>query len=426
MSRVLLFVATFVFIALPAPSAVAASLDSILKPKTGKVIYVRRKKAKNKNPGTKDAPMKNLDKAIEKAKPGDTIVVAGGRYKGAFGVGLWEIDKDLHLYGGFNKDFTERDVQKFPTLLQPDNKRFNKSGVKPFVSTENRFKAKDLVIDGFVFDHGEMTPYDKKGQPKGVSTGMMKVGPGSKNPATACLNLQGVNIRIRNNVFANCAGGGVRVGLLAGEGVTIENNVFVAARFAAINSRGMANSGVGKTVIKNNTILFTWTRLKDMNSQGYGIEVLKGTPYLIEDNIIALNVGPGINSQRFNEDLEMNNNIFWGNKKKDFWFNPKSNTSIQINAEEFEDLDVDNEGNVNELKKIPLDGAYTNGVISVTYTEKVDYDPESQANLMRELFGLNKQGKIKSKVTMFANKYPVDNAIGLFGALKEAGAQKPQ
>ena len=57
----------------------------------GNVIYVRAEKGKNKNPGTRDAPMKNLDKAMDKAEDGDTIAVAGGRYTGTLGAG------DRHL-----------------------------------------------------------------------------------------------------------------------------------------------------------------------------------------------------------------------------------------------------------------------------------------------------------------------------------------
>ncbi len=405
-------------------SSLAGGLD-MLQPKSGKVIYVSPK-GKNKNDGTAAAPMKNIDKAIAKAKAGDTIAVAEGRYKGTFSVGLWELDKDLHIYGGFAKDFKSRDVQKHITLLQPDNTRFDKSGVKPFFAGKQNFKFKDLVIDGFVFEQGEMTPYEKsKGKPDGVETGMMRIGPGMKNPDTPCLNLQGDNIRIRHNVFVNCAGGGVRLGLDGKQGAVVENNVFVANRYAAVNSRGLKPSGIGKTVVKNNTILFTWTRAKDFQSQGYGVEVLSKTGYVIENNIIALNIGPGINSQRFNTDIVMNGNLFWGNKKKDLWFNPSSNVSVQIDAAEFEDLEVENDGNENKPTKLDVNPAYLAGVISASYSEKVDYDPESPANLMRELFGLNKQGKIQSKVTMFANRYPWKNAVGLFGAVKGKGAQKP-
>lgn len=405
--------------------AAAQSVAEILKPKSGKVIFVRKKGGKNKNPGTKDAPMKALDKALEKSKPGDTIVVAGGRYKGTFGVGVWEIGHNVRIYGSFDESFTKRST-KTPTVLMPAKDRFDKSGVKPFMTSKPNVNLTDFVIDGLVFDAGEMTPYEaSKGKPEGVATGMMKIGPGSKNPEGFCLALRGGNLKVKNNVFVNCAGGGLRLSVTNAGDAVVDNNVFVANRYSAVNSKGVAASGAGKTIIRNNTILFTWSRLKDFASQGYGIEVLKKTPYVIENNISAMNIGPGIASLRFNNALTINNNLFWGNKKKDFWFNPKSNVDVKIDAAEFEDLEIDNEGNENKATKIPVDPAYTAGVISASYSEKVDYDENSPANFMRELFGLNKQGKIKSKVTMFANRYPEGKAIELFGAVKGKGAQAP-
>src|SRR5690606_34911318 len=97
------------------------------------------------------------------------------RYTGTFSVGLWALDKDLNLYGGFDPTFTQRDPAKYPTLLQPDEQRFDKSGVKPMFYQKDNAKLTELVIDGFVFDQGFMTPYAKgEGQPEGVETGMMK------------------------------------------------------------------------------------------------------------------------------------------------------------------------------------------------------------------------------------------------------------
>ena len=40
--------------------------------------------------------------------------------------------------------------------------------------------------------------------------------------------------------------------------------------------------------------------------------------------------------------------------------------------------------------------------------------------------GMNKQGTIKSKVTMFANPYPFESAVKFFGAVNGFGAQKIQ
>src|SRR5690606_23924495 len=110
----------------------AQSLADILEPKAGRTWFVSEK-GDNKAEGTKAAPLKNLDKALGKAAAGDTIAGAEGTYRGTFDVGLWEIDKDVKLYGGFSADFSARNPVKHATLLQPDASRFDKSGVKPMI-----------------------------------------------------------------------------------------------------------------------------------------------------------------------------------------------------------------------------------------------------------------------------------------------------
>ena len=45
-------------------------------------VYVSISTGKNKNAGTKEAPLKNLWKALETAKDGDTIHLAEGVYPG--------------------------------------------------------------------------------------------------------------------------------------------------------------------------------------------------------------------------------------------------------------------------------------------------------------------------------------------------------
>lgn len=48
-------------------------------------IYVSLDAGKNKNAGTKEAPLKNLWKALEAANDGDTIHLAKGVYPGKIG-----------------------------------------------------------------------------------------------------------------------------------------------------------------------------------------------------------------------------------------------------------------------------------------------------------------------------------------------------
>ncbi|MCK5691156.1 hypothetical protein KAI87_17865, partial [Myxococcota bacterium] len=93
---------------------------------------------------------------------------------------------------------------------------------------------------------------------------------------------------------------------------------------------------------------------------------------------------------------------------------------------EFEDLDFASvSGNKKATPKLPIDKAYLGGFLSARYSEKADYDENSPANQFRAAFGMNKQGKLKTKVSMFGNRYPWKVALKLFGALAEAGPKKP-
>ncbi len=387
-------------------------------------IYVSPE-GNNRNDGSKGSPMKNIDKALEKAPDGARIHVAEGVYRGTFGVGYWEIHKPVELYGGYSADFSDRDPFRYLTVLQPPEDAFDKSSSKNLLEMKKALNG--CVIDGFVFEGGLKTPYDPvEGKPEGVETGMMRVGPNSRNPEGVMVVAWGNNHVIRNNVFVNSSYGGVRamVGQGGGGDVLIENNVFVSNRMVGIEGYGRNNDDGSKLIIEGNTILFTWSRLKDFLSFGYGIRVQKDVAFHIRRNIIGLNIGPGISSQNFNTDLYIDGNLFFGNKKKDFWFNPGSNVDVQIDAAEFADLDIPSaEGNVNENTRLPLDPAYLTGFINAQYSEDVHYDENSQENLLRELFGLNKRGTIDSQVTMYANRYPWQQALALVGAVPDYGVQ---
>jgi hypothetical protein len=70
-----------------------------------------------------------------------------------------------------------------------------------------------------------------------------------------------------------------------------------------------------------------------------------------------------------------------------------------------------------------INEAYLNGFLAASYKETTDYDPNSPANQFREAMGLNKQGTMQSSATMYANRYPWQEALKFFGAMQGYGAQ---
>ena len=63
-------------------------------------IYVSLSTGKKKNAGTKEAPLKNLWHALQKAEDGDVIHLAEGIYPGNAKCNWFYIDKAVSIIGG--------------------------------------------------------------------------------------------------------------------------------------------------------------------------------------------------------------------------------------------------------------------------------------------------------------------------------------
>jgi hypothetical protein len=404
-------------------------------------VYVSQAQGSNQNPGTKEQPVKEIDRAVAIAAAGDTIYIAGGVYIGTFGIGYIESDKPLKLLGSYNETFTARSVLETPTVFQPDNGAGGKAR-KAFLKFT---KAVDgTLIDGLVFDMGYRNAYSSKdGLVAGLETGRMLRS--TERPATGNSTVeepiiqvvsaaQGGDLTIQNCVFVNGSSFAIQAALRQGT-FRILNNVFVGNRMAAIEVYGTcpAKGGPGTTPdcgtveIAHNTILFTWSRQKDMLDMGYGIRVMTKCQYRIHHNVIGGSVLAGIDHSRFNPDdrLVIDDNIFFVNKQGDLEYSPASNTKLNIPVEQFGDLTFASvKGNRREIPgTMPINKDYLQGFLSARYAEQVDFNPDSPANQWREAMGMNKQGKIASAVTMFMNRYPWRDTLRLFGATKNCGAQ---
>ena len=87
---------------------------------SGNIYYVSLEKGSARAEGTQQAPMKDIQKAIDKAADGDLIRIAQGNYLGNLDRGWIEIKgKYVSLEGGWNDDFSERNPVKYITRIQP-------------------------------------------------------------------------------------------------------------------------------------------------------------------------------------------------------------------------------------------------------------------------------------------------------------------
>ncbi|MBN2272943.1 MAG: right-handed parallel beta-helix repeat-containing protein [Bacteroidales bacterium] len=408
---------------------------------SGKTFYVSIANGNNGNDGSKASPLKNIDKAIKISAPGDVINVAGGQYMGTLRIGFLETDKPLKIYGSWDESFTKQDIAAHPAVFQPDNESARTSRKALLKFTKD---VAGTIIDHMVFDAGERNAYSPKdGIVEGVEGGRLLLPtekPSTGNSTVGEPLLQfvsattGGDVTIQNCVFVNGPSFALQAGHRSGK-FTVKNNVFIANKMAAIEIFGTcASTGgpntlalCGEVEIANNTILFSWSRLKDFLDMGYGVRIMTKCDYNVHHNIIGGSILSAIDHTRFNKNewVKVDNNIFFVNKDKDMHYSPASNTRLRIDAGEFGDLDIASaKGNKNEIPKgLKVNKAYLEGYLSARYSEQVDYNPNSPANQWREIMGMNKQGTIKSQVTMFANKYPWKDALSLFGNVSGYGAQ---
>lgn len=415
--------------------------DAPASASSGSTYYVSAQNGNNRNDGSQSAPLKNIDKAINVAAPGSAIKVAGGVYMGTLNVGFIESDKPVQIYGSYDESFSKQDLKAHPTLLQPSNEsaRSTRKAVLKFTKD-----VAGTILDHLVFDGGERNAYHaKEGIVPGVEGGRLL--PPTERPPVGFPTVgepllqfvsatTGGDVTIQNCVFVNAPSFALQAGHRSGK-FTVKNNVFAANKMAAIEIYGTcASTGgpntlalCGEVEVAYNTILFSWSRTKDFLDMGYGVRIMTKCEYNIHHNIIGASILAGVDHTRFNKNewIKVDHNIFFVNKDEDLHYSPASNTRLRINAADFGDLEFASvEGNVNKIPEgLQVNKAYLEGYLNARYSETTDLDRNSPANMWRSMMGMNLQGTMTSSVTMFANKYPWNDALNLFGNVNGYGAQ---
>lgn len=420
---------------------------------SAQTYYVSKSAGSNRNDGSKDAPFKNIDKAIEKVPEGATIYVAEGNYFGALDKGNIPVTKCVKIYGGYNADFSQRDVLKFKTMVQPNaTSNGTASGLGTMIIKTNNAKE-EVVIDGILFDRGNSISYNAKGEgkPEGVDCPMMNPigtsGKGGANLDEQVLTTETreiyfdnptfKQITIRNCAFVNAPNYGIG-GQFRGKAL-IDNNIFINNRMIACDIWG-GDANINMEVeFCNNTVLFTWSRLKDMGDMGYAFRYNNRTDSYVHHNIFGCSVFAALDRGRTDtpKDREARkittseHNMFFLNKRGDLAL-PGGGMFMMVNCEDFEEVEQLKEidGCVRlkdpSVLKGKINQAYLNGFINVSYKETLSSDPNSPENQFRQAMGMNQTGTMKSSATMFANRYPFEDALKMFGAIKGFGAQLPK
>jgi len=314
-------------------------------------------------------------------------------------------------------------------------------------------KDSTFILDGFILDRGEQNAYSpKESLIEGIGGRLLRAtekpatGPSTVEEPLLCFTnkvnakIEGTLI-IRNCVFLN-GHFGIQGGFKKGT-VQIINSVFIANKMAAIEIFGTGGKKGpkgplekdGHVEIANNTILFTWSRLKDFADMGYGVRVMTMLSYDIHNNVIGCNIMTGIDHTRgnLNEWVKIDHNLIFMNKQAPLLYvEPGRSAAGLMDRIKIEDMNADLglascQGNTDQVgQKLPLHQVYFENFLNARYSETEDFDPNSPANVLREVMGMNKQGKLITQVSMFANRYPMQAALDMFGAMQDMGAQSPK
>ena len=399
--------------------------------------------------GTKDAPMKDIQKAIDKAANGDVICIAQGNYLGTLDRGWIQIrNKYITLEGGWNEGFTVRNPMKYITRIQPSVAQRGTIGRGLLLIESTSDKSKEIVIDGLFFDLGLMNEYFKAdpsdprfGCPEGCETGRIKpVG----TPPNKTIRLIGGKVagdlKIRNCMFLNASFNGIIMTNMGGYW-EIYNNVFVSNLYAACEVTGGLNQNMNahqsKVDFHHNTVMFSWPTTKEMESMGYGYRFRNGADHNVHHNIFGCNNFGALDGGWDDSNLPAEkrkvcsaySNLFFMNKDDIVIAGTSGGNWLYVPGKRFDEVEMlkEYENNIeipstSEFKNV-IDAAYLKGFASLKIMTTESYDANSAANQYREAHGLNKQGTMTTRVSMFGNRYNFDKALKFFGAESGFGAQ---
>lgn len=436
----------------------AAALLSLPFGLNAENIFYVSPNGSNRAAGTIDAPLKDLQKAIDKAEDGDIIRIAAGKYLGSMDQGYIQVNKYLTILGGYSPDFSHRHPVNHRTIIQPGPKCAGTNGNYGLMDLNVTGNVNGtLVIDGIAFDKGGENLYcaynpgdPVSSSPLGCLTGRMlkvgesprgqKVGGADVNKALMYGKVEG-QFTVRNCTFVNGNNYAMQVGCVRGH-FNIYNNVFCANVMSAFESAGMSNDMRNCSLeFHHNTVLFTWTRTKTLDDMGQGFRFMTRYHKVeVHHNIFGCNILGAIERTRFDSNAHdeaarqtsVHDNAFFMNHA-DLILPSGGGKWLYVKAKNFDDVDEKYLTEVSNNYELPynerfikaIDRAYLRGFAGLKLITEQDYDANSSANQWNRAFGQNQQGTETNRPTMFANKYPFTKAFHLYGAVEGVGAQKP-
>jgi len=447
------------------PKQQSAQNKAGVQENSGKVYYVSvNGKARGADGLSPENAKKDIQAVLniikENNENGAIVRVGEGNFLGAANAGYIEISNFITLEGGWNADFTARDPHKYITRIQPGQEQMGTNGSKGLITISGlddvmATKPKGtLIIDGIMMDQGLETQYmpndpkdERNGCPnKNFETGRMidAIPPQIEHQGIKSMQWIAGNVVIRNCLIANCTYFGIQINSRCGE-VEVYNNVIISNRYSGVRITGGDKKGEASHInFHHNTVAFSWCRDKYMEDMGYGYEFMTLVSADVHHNIFVGNnyaavarthalSGPDapIEAKRITNLYE---NYYYINaadlqlpsKGGGKWTNIKC-TDIEDMVDEKTLPKAENNKFLesNDPMLDAFDQNYLREVANIkVISSSQSFDRNSAANRFNAATGQNLQGSETRRVSMYGNRYNFDNAMKLFGAKANYGAQK--
>ncbi|HEY3450238.1 MAG TPA: right-handed parallel beta-helix repeat-containing protein [Myxococcales bacterium] len=401
-------------------AAVATALFST--PAFAKDWYVR---AGSDGEGTKESPMGDLWKPLEKATRGDVVHVAAGTYNGKGGSGHFIVKvPNLTLVGGYNADFSARDPFKNLTILERarDFKGDWTGLPEGIVAGAQHDDHSGMIVDGFVLNGESRNVYDASGD---INITKSYKGMGVQAHKS--------NVKIRNCTIINPLGDGIYVAW-DGKENEVTNSFIVNTFYNGIATRSAQPGSVVK--IKNCTIAFGWF----YPSKGGGMSVFVGRlgRTVLENNVFAFNqtegdeAGFGVSNTFGNDETVLKDNLFFQCQGGYYKYMDSNKQSLLVwKPEELKSLNKDAEsyvlsaagGNSDEDPKMSPDKDFFEKFSNFVASSPGKLNMTSM-NEWRRSVGLNLQAEPGSKRKNYGMAYPLSAVVpGLVSKVAGRGVQ---
>ncbi|WP_299764268.1 hypothetical protein [uncultured Dokdonia sp.] len=360
--------------------------------------------------GTKERPAKDLGNIIHHLKPNDRIHIAEGIYMSKGKRGADEINVPVQIYGGYDTTFSIRDPwDAHKTIFTGVNEYMKLTDPRIYIRTDQQRESNGqkstgsvIVVDGIIIDNGPRNRYHKnenlairrKASPKSQQN------PSPESGGIVIVGSHYTNINVRNCVVMNTAPteGAISVRVFAGGKGVIENNFTINNTGYGIHARtgyvGSDEKKIPQFTIRRNTSLFTWKHDAIASYGGDAMAFDQNLYATVENNVFGYGHMGGLYNK--GAKLTMMNNLFTGNSKYDYR-EVNDKMAVADIVDEAMHLGPESDGNQGLLIQIAVAERWAEIYAGRQEVSRAAVDaavtvPNTGANQLRSIFGLNLQG----------------------------------